>query len=246
MSFGLATGSVGAIAQSVAPGVFAFVSRAADAMVSGMIVSCGRALLVDPGVLPDEIEALAEFAERQGAVVEALFLTHHHWDHVLATARWPGARRLAHPALEAIVRNQQREAEYRKMLLQTCSSHGCPPHEDWELLAITDPLHDGQRVDVGEVSCETLLLSGHAPDAAGLLVIGERVLFTADMLDPNELPLPDHDLDCYLASLDRIEKLLDDGRVERIVPGHGWPLLSPAEIRSQLARDRSYLLALPR
>ncbi len=223
------------VTWEIGTSVFVFASAVTDSMISSAVLSDGHALLVDPGVLESEVEHIAAFVEARGATVETILLTHHHWDHVLATRRWPSARRIAHPKLESLVLEQQADPQYDAMLRSSLPQ----VPEQWRLLPI-EPLAS-RSIRIGVLDGTLLELPGHAPDALGLLLPSERVLFSTDMLDPNEWPLPDHDRELYLLSLARIEALVQSGQVEHVVPGHGWPLLGSQAVLTQIARDRSYL-----
>jgi glyoxylase-like metal-dependent hydrolase (beta-lactamase superfamily II) len=69
---------------------------------SSIFISEGRACLVDPGIYPDEIEGIAAFLVEQGAVADAIVLTHIHWDHILGSERFPGAKVIAHAAFPGL------------------------------------------------------------------------------------------------------------------------------------------------
>src|SRR5450756_1903161 len=49
------------------------------AMNTGILYDAGLAALIDPALLPDEVEDIAAFCEVQQLKVETVVLTHHHW-----------------------------------------------------------------------------------------------------------------------------------------------------------------------
>src|SRR6266581_2477635 len=58
-------------------------------------------VIVDPGVLPSELDDLAAtVSDRRPAEVTLVF-SHAHWDHVLGRPWWPRASTLAHAGLAA-------------------------------------------------------------------------------------------------------------------------------------------------
>ena len=68
-----------------------------------------------------------------------------------------------------------------------------------------------------------------------------RILVCGDYLSPVEIPTPEASIDAYLATLARLEPLVE--AAEHVVPGHGGPIDVPAA-RALLREDRGYLEAL--
>src|SRR5437016_1997351 len=58
----------------------------------GIFISEGQACLIDPGIYPDELHALAHFISEQGATVQTIVLTHSHWDHILGPRHFPNVK----------------------------------------------------------------------------------------------------------------------------------------------------------
>ncbi len=72
-------------------------------------------VVVDPGVLPSEIEDLARLSRQAEPEATTLIFTHGHWDHVLGRPWWPAARVVAHDGCAAEIARDaaeiRREAE---------------------------------------------------------------------------------------------------------------------------------------
>ena len=104
------------------------------------------------------------------------------------------------------------------------------------------PLGDGERISVGALDLVALTTPGHTPDSVSFLVAADRLLLTGDTLlgrGSTIIPWPEGDLGHYLASLDRLIALTDDGRVRHVAPGHGPALPDPA---AALAEARAHRL----
>lgn len=227
------------MARTLTASVTSFTSRAAVEMASVVYAHRGEALLVDPGILPDEVEAIADFVAGRGLHVAGVLLTHAHWDHIGATSRWPEAPVLTHRAFPAWFAAVEAEEPLNEARRRTWARFGLPEPTPLPPPAPTSLLDEGDVLLGG--AARVLHLPGHLGDAVGVLLPEEGVLACADMLDSVELPLPLQDVDAYLASLDRIEGLLDG--LEVVVPGHGPPL-PRAQARAQLERDRAYIQAV--
>ncbi len=168
-------------------------------------------VLIDPGApFPDEIDrlrrALAALAA-EGGRVSAIWLTHHHPDHVggvEAMRRLLGVPVLAHP--ETALRLAARG------------------------IAVDGELADGQRVTLEgpePFPVRVLYTPGHArghlcflDETGGSLIAGDVVAGLGTIvIDP-----PEGDMDDYLTTLERLAELAP----ATLFPAHGPPLLDAA------------------
>ena len=72
-----------------------------------------------------------------------------------------------------------------------------------------------------------ITLSGHSSDSVALLYKADRSLLVGDVVfrhGPTVVYHPDGILKDYLDSLDTLERIAQDGSVERFLPGHGYPI----------------------
>lgn len=211
-----------------------FESRAA-AQMNSVAVRVGRgAILVDPGILPDELARIDAWLAAEGRTVDLVVLTHCHWDHVAGAGRF-GAPGAAHPAFPAWLRAVEAEEPAQEGLQRAYDREGLGRAPPVRVPPASVLLADGEAL----YDLRALHLPGHTGDGVGL--VGRGVLVCGDILDSLELPLPLHDVDVYLASLARIAALLDD--VGGVVPGHGPPL-SRGQARARLEEEHRYLTTL--
>jgi glyoxylase-like metal-dependent hydrolase (beta-lactamase superfamily II)/8-oxo-dGTP pyrophosphatase MutT (NUDIX family) len=190
------------------------------------LLGFGDAVLVDPGAAdPAEIErlaaALAAAQERLGRRVTAIWLTHHHPDHVAGVPtlrRRLGVPVLAHPATA-----------------ERLAAHG-------DLGGIDGTLGDGQQVTLagrGRPEAPDLLVQivhtpGHARGHLCFLELGQRSLLAGDMvagLGTIVVDPPEGDMDDYLASLAKLVALAP----RTLFPGHG-----PA-VKNAVPKLREYI-----
>src|SRR5919107_424899 len=167
-----------------------------------------RALLVDPG---DDGPDLLAAMEALGVTLEAILLTHCHFDHVGAVA--PIAKATGAPVYCP---------EIEVPLLQDIMSYvlwpGIGPYESW------DPEHTvkgGERLQLAGFDIEVLFTPGHSPGHVTYAIEDEQALFSGDVLFQQSVgrtDLPGGDHETLLRS---IATLLDRFGDETVVhPGH--------------------------
>ncbi|HYY19305.1 MAG TPA: MBL fold metallo-hydrolase [Streptosporangiaceae bacterium] len=215
---------------------------------SNAVVVQGRAgvLLIDPGVLGDEMTALADDLRQLGQPVVAGYSTHPHWDHLLWHARLGAAPRYGTARCAANVRERLSGAGWEARVA------GLIPPDIVEqvplgLLGLITGLPaemaqipwDGPQVRIVEHQA-------HAPGHAALLIQERGVLVAGDMLSDVLIPMLDLNgtadpVEDYLAALRLIEGVAGDADV--LVPGHG-SAGGADQVHARIDQDRAYVHAL--
>ena len=215
---------------------------------SNAIVVQGRAgvLLIDPGVLGDEMAALANDLRELGQPVVAGFSTHPHWDHVLWHARLGAAPRYGTARCAAAVRDDLSAAGWKARIAEWI-----PPdiaeQISWDLFGrITGLPAETARIPWDGPQVRIVEHQAHAPGHAALLIEERGVLVAGDMLSDVLIPMLDLDdtadpIEDYLAALRLVEGAADD--VDVLVPGHG-SIGGPEQVRARIDQDRAYVHAL--
>lgn len=219
----------------IAPGVTVLVSAAWDTTCTVVDAPAGL-LVVDGPVLPDDHAALAALVRGRPATV---LVTHADWDHLRAVLEVPGARVVTGAATARRLRADaagiaaEADEEYRRRGLPAPPAPDLTAAEAVEVPAVLP-------TPAGMVRAVTA--AGHTPDGTAFVLAERGLVWPGDYLSPVEIPsvTPGKAAD-YLATLDRLEGLLDD-RVT-VIPGHGHPL-DAGMARRILAEDRAYVRAL--
>jgi glyoxylase-like metal-dependent hydrolase (beta-lactamase superfamily II) len=222
--------------------VFVRQSRAFQ-MNSVVLLSPTHAVLVDPGVLPSEIEDIADRVRRSGPAEITLVMTHAHWDHVLGRSRWPSAHVVAHDRFAADLERTMQwvhdEAD------RIAAQHG----ETWKQRF--EPFRANQRVSgqhfarLGPWRVVFRDAFGHSHSQLTLHLPEQRVLIAADMLSDIEIPTLNVPAAVYRVTLETLAPLFSGGAVETLIPGHGT-IAHGTAARERLERDLAYLDRLER
>ena len=203
-------------------------------------------LLIDPGVLGDELGCLADDLSDSGQTVVAGFSTHPHWDHLLWHARLGAAPRYGTARCAATVQDRLPDAGAKARIAGLI-----PPdiveHVPLDLLGLMTGLPAGTaRIPWDGPEVRIIEHQAHAPGHAGLLIEERGVLVAGDMLSDVLIPMLDLNdtadpIEDYLAALRLLEGAAGD--VDVLVPGHG-SIGGADQVHARIDQDRAYVHAL--
>jgi hydroxyacylglutathione hydrolase len=169
----------------------------------------GSALIVDPG---DEADGLLRAVDELGIErVEAILITHTHFDHVGAVA--PVAE-----ATGAPVYCPELEREVLANIMDYVPWPGFGPFESYEA---DHTVAGGETLELAGFKIEVLFTPGHSPGHVTYAIRDEGALFSGDVLfegSVGRVDLPGGDWPTLLASL---QSLVDEfGPETTVYPGH--------------------------
>jgi glyoxylase-like metal-dependent hydrolase (beta-lactamase superfamily II) len=167
-----------------------------------------RALVVDPG---EEPERILGAIEEMGVGVDAILLTHTHFDHIGAVA--PVAE-----ATGAPVYCPEIEVPVLADIMAYIPWPGFGPYESYDA---DETISGGERLELAGMGIDVIHTPGHSPGHVTYSIADEQALFSGDVLfqgSVGRVDLPGGDGPTLLESL----RLLVDGFPEEttVYPGH--------------------------
>jgi hydroxyacylglutathione hydrolase len=170
-----------------------------------------RLLIVDPG---EEAERILAAVEATGASVEAILLTHCHFDHIGAVA--PVAR-----ATGAPVYCPEIEVPVLADIMAYVPWEGFGPYESYEADEIVG---GGETLELAGMEIEVVFTPGHSPGHVTYAVKVEPAIFSGDVLFQGSIgrtDLPGCDHEQLMDSIARLLETLPDET--GVLPGHMDP-----------------------
>ena len=165
----------------------------------------GRCAVIDPG---SHTEKILKKAEEEGFTIEAILLTHGHFDHVMAA---PGIQKATGAKLY-IHKNDQPD------LAPEVAGHRGYLREPYVMPRVDGNLVDGSEIKVGDLTFRVLHTPGHTLGSVCLLC-GD-LMFSGDTLFAGtcgRCDLAGGSLEQMFASLKKLAQLEGDYKV---LPGH--------------------------
>ena len=166
-----------------------------------------RAVLVDPG---DEAGGLLTALEALGVGLDAILLTHTHFDHIGAVA--PVARATGAPVWVPALERE---------VLADVASYVPPGFGEFESWEAEHTLSGGERLQLAGLEIDVLFTPGHSPGHVSYSVAAEHALFSGDVLFQGSVgrtDLPGGDHATLLRSIAGLLAALPDET--RVHPGH--------------------------
>jgi hydroxyacylglutathione hydrolase len=167
-----------------------------------------QALVVDPG---EEAPRILEVIEQLGLEIEAVLVTHCHFDHIGAVA--PVAKATGAPVYVSEIE--------RPVLADIMSYMPFPGFGPYESYDADHLLKGGERLELAGFEIDVLFTPGHSPGHLTYSIPDEQAIFSGDVLfqgSVGRVDLPGGDWGTLLASIGSlVDSLPEDTRV---YPGH--------------------------
>ena len=215
---------------------------AAYAMNSVLLLDPDHTVIVDPGVLPSELDDMKRAVDEAAPEQVTLFFTHAHWDHVLGLPWWPKARIVAHDRFGAEVRRDR--AKILDEATKLAAEHGEQWSAGFEPFVPHEPMSGMRFAKLGSWRVVWRDAPGHCDSSLNLHLPEARTLLAGDMLSDIEIPWLNRPPAAYRATLEALVPLAANDAIETLIPGHGAIARDAEAVRARLRRDLDYLDAL--
>jgi len=213
----------------VAEDIYTFTSDLYARVTAGVILTSEGTVVIDTLPFPQETRQILAFVkEHRQSLVRYVINTHYHSDHSNGTYLFPEAEVVAHRLCRETLlrRGEQSLAEAKRETVALTEVEIRLPNIVFE--------HEA-HIHLGDRSLYLVPLPGHTQDSIGVLVEGDRILFTGDAV----LPVPYivwGDIEDSAHSLRAVRAL----KPESVVQGHG-DLLLKGELSYELESSIHYL-----
>jgi glyoxylase-like metal-dependent hydrolase (beta-lactamase superfamily II) len=220
----------------VAPNTFAiYEPHQSEEVISYLIVGEKQALLFDTGMGISDIKKLtAELPHPLIQVIKAPILvlnSHTHDDHVGGNWQFDTVLGMDTDFTRTNAKGSREDAQAEIAPGEICPD--LPKNFDAKSYAtkpwkISQYVHDGEKIELGNRTLEIIATPGHTPDAISLLDRANGLLFTGDTYYPATIWLyrPETDFDAYAASIQRLAALAP--QIKIVLGAHNIPLAKPS------------------
>lgn len=211
-------------------------------MNSTVIYRNDAALVVDPGVFPKEVERIKKFLGKMKFAHVAILLTHTHGDHI---SGWNYLRNFPTFGHESIAEKsptvRENDVRYLKGMYRKQSI------EEFDQLIFPDNIQflpTAKPVEIPPCNFLFYHVPGHSADSSAIVVTGEKLMLSGDMLIQTPAPFILHSTRQYWTSLKYLKNLVYEYELQCLIPGHGRPAKSEEEILQRIEQEQTYLQKL--
>lgn len=207
-----------------------------------MIRTDSCVLIVDPNLLPNEIEEIRQFVEEvKGERPIYLLFTHSDWDHLVGYGAFPEATVIA--SEEFVKREDKKQIiEQMKAFDEQYYINRAYPLSYPEVDIVVK--EDGQQLTIGEIIVTFYQAPGHTNDGLFTIVEPAGIWVAGDYLSDLEFPFMYDSSKNYEETIEKAGIILNKHRIQLLIPGHGHVTESMDEINKRKETSLQYIFSL--
>jgi len=206
---------------------------------TGIIINENECILIDPGVLPGDLDKIEKTINTGNYTINSIIITHSHWDHLLGVERFPGVNVITHENYLTATKGK-----FKRFIIDQISEwekkHGIVRNNVFQLPKPDITFKDNLTLMLGNLNLKLIYSPGHSEDQLVIYIPERNFLWAGDMLSDIEIPYIMNSLYLYKNTLERIDSL----KIEKLIPGHGNPAVTGEEIKNRIIIDMEYLKKL--
>lgn len=151
--------------------------------LSCYVIIGSKIVAVDPGMAYCSDRTIEELEKITGGrPVEAVLLTHSHYDHVGALPafrkKWPDLKVYAGEHAQKILLRPGARATIRKLSEDAAALNGVVLPEDYDedMLTVDEAIADGEEMTIGDIRIRAVETAGHTRDSFSFLIDGQTLI----------------------------------------------------------------------
>ena len=211
-------------------------------MNSVVLLDRGHTVIIDPGVLPSELDDIERVVAEAKPKALTLLFTHSHWDHALGRPWWPEAHTIAHDRFADEIRSTREEIA--RAAQEIAAKHGETWTRGYEPFRPDEPVSGLRFLKLDPWRLVLRDAPGHSQSQLTVHLPDRRLLISADMLSNIEIPILDGPVAPFRETLQELQLLAENGAIITVVPGHGAIAGGRNMVLERFKRDLEYLGAL--
>jgi hydroxyacylglutathione hydrolase len=209
---------------------------------STVVITTDTVLVVDPGYLPEEVDAIATYAQRmKGDRQLFLVFTHADYDHIAGYGAFKPDKVFASEAFAQRTDKKDILLQLQQLDEQFYIRRPYPvtyPEVDFQVY------RDGAQYRNGQTKMTFYLTPGHTIDGMMVIIWQLGLCIAGDYLSALEFPFVGYSSVEYERTLEKMLFIHDRNWFTRLIPGHGDPALSINDWLKRRTDDLNYIANL--
>jgi glyoxylase-like metal-dependent hydrolase (beta-lactamase superfamily II) len=205
---------------------------------SSVVFADGCAVVIDPGVLPEEGTAIAAWLAMEKLRLEAILFTHSHGDHFAGWQYLPPAP--LYISSRVLRKDQQRRNKDVAFVASIWRGQGQGENRQIVFPADLQTVADGNSIHTQVADFFFYHTPGHAIDQALIVAKDTPFAWSGDMLIRSSYPFILESFFQYRLSLGHLRRQISAHHIGHLIPGH-YQVAKGAEIHQRIDAEMLYV-----